>query len=81
MAAGRFSPWAGCCGLMPLITDGVVPSNGIRICLKVVFWWDDVPYMPCPVAEFQVVRVLGGGVDGLEHVLCVWLGVTRRVRV
>lgn len=35
--------------------DGQLKPNGLRICNGGVFWWDDVPYLPCPVAEFRIV--------------------------
>lgn len=37
--------------------DGGV-KNGLKICgdtLGYTFWWDDVPYLECPVAELRVV--------------------------
>lgn len=34
-------------------------QNGLRLCGMgqgaYMFWWDDVPYMNCPVAEFRIV--------------------------
>lgn len=46
-------------GMLRLVTDGVLQPNGVRICPSggagYVFWWDDAPYLPCPVAEFRVV--------------------------
>lgn len=39
--------------------DGQLQPNGLRICgggeTFYDFWWDDVPYLPCPVAEFKIV--------------------------
>lgn len=39
--------------------DGVVEPNGLRLCgvstSVYAFWWDDVPYLNCAVAEFKVV--------------------------
>lgn len=41
--------------------DGVLQANGLRLCgvgaSAYMFWWDDVPYMNCPVAEFKVVAL------------------------
>lgn len=47
-------------GILRLINDsGVLQPNGLRICgvgaSTYQFWWDDVPYLPCPVAEFRIV--------------------------
>ncbi|KAL0630729.1 hypothetical protein Q9L58_010421 [Maublancomyces gigas] len=39
--------------------DGVLQPNGLRLCgvgaSGYSFWWDDVPYLNCPVAEFRIV--------------------------
>lgn len=47
-------------GVLRLIgADGTLQANGLRLCGQgkgaYAFWWDDVPYMNCPVAEFKVV--------------------------
>lgn len=49
-------------GVLRLIGDnGVLQANGLRICgvgaSAYSFWWDDVPYLNCPVAEFKVVPI------------------------
>lgn len=45
--------------LRHLDEDGVIQPNGLRLCgvesSVYGFWWDDVPYMNCPVAEFKIV--------------------------
>lgn len=44
--------------ILRLVKNGVVQPNGLRICGTgggYAFWWDDVPYMPCPVAQFRIV--------------------------
>lgn len=47
-------------GLLRLVGgDGAVRPNGLRLCglgqSAYIFWWDNVPYLNCPVAEFRIV--------------------------
>lgn len=39
--------------------DGVLQANGLRLCgagqSAYIFWWDNAPYLNCPVAEFKIV--------------------------
>lgn len=49
-------------GLLRIIgDDGVLQANGLRLCgvgqSVYSFWWDDVPYLNCPVAEFKIVAL------------------------
>lgn len=41
--------------LLRLIDSNGEVQNGLRICSGGAFWWDDVPYMPCPIAHFRIV--------------------------
>lgn len=48
--------------ILRLIDDnGQLRTNGLRLCSVAtnifVFWWDDIPYLPCPVADFRIVAL------------------------
>lgn len=47
-------------GVLRIIDDdGVLQANGLRLCgldkSAYSFWWDDIPYLNCAVAEFKIV--------------------------
>lgn len=47
-------------GVLRLLdANGALKPNGVRLCgvgtSAYILWWDDVPYLNCPVVEFKVV--------------------------